>query len=60
MMGALKLGVGAGVGYTVGGSIGAKVMRTIKSDASPDAITGAAWAGRITTTLVVWYLLARV
>lgn len=56
----LKLGIGAGVGYTVGGMIGAKAMRAIKADASPDAITGAAWAGRITTTLVVWYLLGRV
>lgn len=58
-MGAIKLGIGAGVGYTLGGQLGAKVMRAIKADASPDAITGAAWAGRITTTLIAWYVLAR-
>lgn len=57
---ALKLGVAAGLGYTFGGSLGSKALVLVKSDASPEAVTGAAWAGRIATFLVLGYVLNRV
>jgi hypothetical protein len=56
----LKLGLAAGFGYTIGGSIGVKALEMVKSDASKDAITGAAWAGRIATTLILIAVLNRV
>lgn len=60
MIGAsLKLGVAAGVGYAFGGALGMAALRAVKSDASADAVTGAAWGGRIATFFVAAALLNR-
>lgn len=57
--GALKLGLAAGVGYVVGGSVGIGTLELVSKQPSAEARTGAAWAGRIATTLILVALLSR-
>lgn len=59
-MSALKLGVSAGIGYAVGGKLGTAALGAFVKDASPDTMTGAAWAGRIVVFFVSVSVLNRV
>lgn len=55
--GALKLGLAAGVGYTIGGGLGRSAILWGGRQVSPEAITGATWAGRIAGFLILAAIL---
>jgi hypothetical protein len=57
---ALKAGAIMGVSYVIGGNLGTAAWRAVSPHASQDSMTGAAWAGRLTTFLVLSVVLARV
>lgn len=59
-MGALKLGLAAGLAYTLGGKAGTTALRYVKPDASADAVVGAAWGGRIATFFLGVAVLGRI
>ncbi len=60
MIGALKLGVVAGVAYTMGGRAGTAIATAVKPDLSVEGLTGAAWAGRIATFFVGVAIVSRI
>lgn len=58
--GPIKLGIAAGVGYTIGGKLGMGALKMVSPQAEADAVTGAAWGGRIVVFLLTAYALSRV
>jgi hypothetical protein len=59
-MGALKLGLSAGLAYTFGGDLGVRAVRVIKPDLTAEGTTGAAWAGRIASFVLLTAILSRI
>ncbi len=59
MMGALKLGAAGGLGYTFGGKAGLAILKAVQPEASPEAITGAVWGGRIALGLGLMFVFSR-
>jgi hypothetical protein len=58
--GALRLGAATGIGYAVGGTLGVSVLKAVKSDASADTITAAAWSGRVVVFFIAAAVLTRI